>query len=76
MEAYKGQVFLNDSIHDGDAFIIVFEVLELLIQKPDNPLKGIRNQIIWNPDNSLKGIRDLVQNRTRSQWPRGLTVPS
>ena len=25
MEAYKGQFFLNDSIHDDGAFIVVFE---------------------------------------------------
>ena len=28
------------------------------------------------PDNPLKRIRDLVQNRTRIQWPRGVTVPT
>ena len=45
-------------------------------QKLDNPLKGIRNPITRKPDNPLKGIRDLVQNGTRSQWTRGLTVPT
>ena len=45
-------------------------------QKPNNPLKGIRNPIPWNPENPLKGIRDLVQNGTRTQWPRGLTLPT
>ena len=44
--------------------------------KPDNPLKGIRNPIPRNPDNPPKGIRYLVQNGTRNQWPRGLTVPT
>ena len=43
-------------------------------QKPDNPLKGIRNSIPRNPDNPLKGIQDLVKNGTRSQYQRGLTV--
>ena len=28
------------------------------------------------PDNPLKGIRDQLQNGTRSHWPRGLTVPT
>ena len=42
--------------------------------KMDNPLKGILNPIPRKPDNPIKGIRDLVQNGTRSQWPRGLTV--
>ena len=37
------------------------------IRKPDNPLKGIWNQITQDPDNPLKGIQDLVQNGTRSQ---------
>ena len=45
-------------------------------RKPDNPLKGIRNTIPWNPNNPIKGIRDIVQNRTRIQWPRGATVPT
>ena len=45
-------------------------------RKPDNPLKGIQNQILQDLDNPLKGIRDLLQNRTRSQWPRGLTIPT
>ena len=45
-------------------------------QKPDNPLKGIRNPIPWSPDNNLKGIWYLVQNGTWSQWTRGLTVPT
>ena len=40
------------------------------------PLKGIRNPIPQELDNPLKGIRYLVQNRTRSQWPRGLTIPT
>ena len=44
--------------------------------KLDNPLEGIRNPIHRNPDNPLKVIRDLVQKGTRSQWPRGLTVPT
>ena len=45
-------------------------------RKPDNPLKGIRGPIPQNPDNPLKGIRDLVPNGIRSQWSRGLTVPT
>ena len=45
-------------------------------RKLDNPLKGIRNPIPQDPDNPLKGIQDLVQNVTRSQWPRGLTIPT
>ena len=45
-------------------------------RKPDNPLKGIRNPIPRDPDNPLKGIRDLVQNGTRNQWLRGLTIPT
>ena len=45
-------------------------------RKPDNPLQGIWNAIPQDPDNPLKGIRDLVQNGTRSQWPRGLTIPT
>ena len=45
-------------------------------QKLDNPLKVIQNPNPWNPDNPLKGIWDLVQNRTWSQWPRGLTLPT
>ena len=44
-------------------------------RKLDNPLKGIRNLIPQDPHNHLKGIWDLVQNRTRSQWARGLTIP-
>ena len=44
--------------------------------KPDNTPKGIRNPILQDLDNPLKGIRDLVQNRTRIQWPRGLTIPT
>ena len=36
-------------------------------QKPDNPLKVIRNPMPQYPDNTLKGIRELVQNGTRSQ---------
>ena len=47
-----------------------------VIRKSDNPLKVIRNPIPRNPDNPLKGIRNLVPNRIRSQWPRGLTVPT
>ena len=43
-------------------------------RKPDNPLKGIRNTISQDPGNPLKGIQDLVQNGTRSQWTRGLTI--
>ena len=45
-------------------------------QKPDNPPKRIRNPITRKLDNPLKGIRNLVPNRIRSQWPRGLTVPT
>ena len=45
-------------------------------QKPDNPLMGIRNPIPQDLDNPLKGIRDLVQSGTRSQWLRGLTMPT
>ena len=45
-------------------------------RKPDNTLKGIRNPIPQDPDNPLKRIQDLVQNGTRSQWPRGLTIPT
>ena len=45
-------------------------------RKPDNTLKGIRNPIQQDSDNPLKGIRELVQNGTRSQWPRGLTIPT
>ena len=55
-------------------------VLELPIPggtwKPDNTLKGIYNQISRNLDNTLKEIRNLEPNRTWSQWPRGLTVPT
>ena len=43
-------------------------------RKPDNPLKGIRNPIPRNPDNNIEVIWDLLQNGTRIQWPRGLTV--
>ena len=28
------------------------------------------------PDNPLKGIRNTVPNGIRSQWPRGLTIPT
>ena len=45
-------------------------------QKPDNPLKGIRNPISRNPDNTLNGIQYLVQNGTWSQWLSGLPVPT
>ena len=45
-------------------------------RKPDNPLNVIQNPIPQDPDNPLKGIRYLVQNRTRSHWPRGLTIPT
>ena len=45
-------------------------------RKLDNTLKGIQNLIPHNPDNPLKGIWNLVQNGTRSQWLRGLTVPT
>ena len=45
-------------------------------QKPDNPLKGIWNPIPQDLDNPLKIIHDIVQNRTRSQWPIGLTIPT
>ena len=45
-------------------------------RKPDNTLKGIRNPIPHDQDNPLKGIWDLVQNRTQSQCPRGLTIPN
>ena len=45
-------------------------------RKPKNPLKGTRNPIPQDPDNPLKGIRYRLQNVTRSQWPRGLTVPT
>ena len=40
--------------------------------KPDNPLKGTRNQIHRRLDNPLKGIWNLVPNVIRIQWPRGL----
>ena len=46
------------------------------IRKLDNTRKGIRNTIPRNPDNPLQAIRDLVQNRTQSQWPSCLTVPT
>ena len=45
-------------------------------RKPENPLKGILNPITWNLDNPLKGIWDLLPNRIRSQWARGLTIPA
>ena len=45
-------------------------------RRPDNPLKGIRNPIAWNLDNPCKGIQEIITNRIRSQWPRGLTVPT
>ena len=45
-------------------------------QKPDNSLKGTRNPIPRNMDNPRKGIRELVPNGIRSQWTRGLTVPT
>ena len=45
-----------------------------ITQKPDNPLKVIRNPIPRNLDNTLKGTRDLLKNGTQIQWPRGLTV--
>ena len=45
-------------------------------RKPDIPLKGIRNPILQDPDNPLKVIWDIVQNEIRSQWPRGLTMPT
>ena len=45
-------------------------------RKPNNTLKRIWNPIPQNPDNPLNGIMDIVQNRIRSQWPRGLTVPT
>ena len=45
-------------------------------QKPDNPLKAIRNPIPQKPDNLIKAIRGLVQNGTHIQWPRGLIVPT
>ena len=45
-------------------------------RKPDNSIEGIRNPIPQNPYNPFKVIRDLVQNGTRSQWPRRLTIPT
>ena len=45
-------------------------------QKPDNPLKGIRNPIPQNLDSPLKVIQNLVPNGIRGQWSRGLTVPN
>ena len=45
-------------------------------RKPDNPPKGIQDTILQDLDNPLKGIWDLLQNRTRSQWSRGLTMPA
>ena len=45
-------------------------------RKPNNPLKGICNPISRNPDNPIKVIQDLVQNETRSHWPREFTVPT
>ena len=43
---------------------------------PNNTLKGIRNPIPQDLNNPLKGIRYLVQNGTRSHWPRGLSIPT
>ena len=45
-------------------------------QKPDYPLKGIRNPIPQDPEYPLKGIRNLLQNGTRSQFPREFTIPT
>ena len=45
-------------------------------QKPDNPLKGIRNKILQNLDNLHKGIQELVPNEIWIQCPIGLTVPT
>ena len=45
-------------------------------RKSDNPIKGIRDPIPQNPDNPLKEIRNLVLNRIRSQWKKGLTAPT
>ena len=45
-------------------------------QKPDNPLKVIRNPIPRNLDNPRKVIQELVPNGILSQRPRGLTVPT
>ena len=45
-------------------------------RKLDNPLKETWNPIPRNPDIPLKGIWYLVQNRTQSQWLRGLTIPT
>ena len=45
-------------------------------RKPDNPLEGTRNPIPQDPHNPLKGINDLVNIGTRSQWPRGLIIPT
>ena len=47
-----------------------------VIQKPDNPFKGIKNPIPRNLDNYRKVIRKLVPNRIWSQRPIGLTVTS
>ena len=45
-----------------------------VIRKSDNTLKIIRNSAPQKPDNPLKGIWNLVPNRNRNQWTRGLTV--
>ena len=45
-------------------------------RKPNNTLKITRNPIPRNPDKTLTEIQDLVPNRIRSQWTRGLTVPT
>ena len=42
--------------------------------KPDIPLKGIQNPVPQKLDNPIERIRNLVKNRTRNQWPRGLPV--
>ena len=47
-----------------------------IIQKPNNPLKEIRNPIPWKPDNPITEIWALEPNGIRSQWPIGLTVPT
>ena len=45
-------------------------------RKPDNPLEGIRTPIPQKPDNRLRLIWDMVPKGIRSQWLRGLTVPT
>ena len=44
--------------------------------KPDNTLKRILDPIPQKSDNRLRLIWDMVPKGIRSQWLRGLTVPT